>query len=116
MPTQSPLHPSARWIAPALAVLLALGACQRNDVPAPGGAGSSTTAPSPGGAQESTAPQMPDAQVGAGKSPGGPTSADRIPPAGTTGAPGTTGAADGAAAPASAGMPPAHAASAAAAW
>lgn len=113
MPNRPSLPPSTRWVAPALAVLLTLSACQRNDEPTPGVAGGSADAPAAAGSQESTAPQAPDAQVGAGKSPGGPTSADRIPPDGTTGAPGTPGA-TGAASAASAAMPPAHAASVAA--
>lgn len=78
----SPLR--AAVLVSALAALLGLSACQRNDAPTPGVAGGSANPPaSPDTRQE--VPQNSDAQVGAGKSPGGPTSADRIPPSGSTG-------------------------------
>lgn len=77
--------PAAALLAPALAALLALSGCKRADAPTPGVAGGSASAPASTGTPPSAVPQSPDAQVGAGKSPGGPTSADRTPPPGATG-------------------------------
>lgn len=78
-------RPCAAWLAPSLAVLLALGGCNRAEAPTPGVVGGSANAPGTPGVEKREMPQQSDAQVGAGKSPGGPASAERQPPEGTTG-------------------------------
>jgi len=72
-------RPGALRAAGAMALLTLLVACQRNEAPTPGVAGSSAHPPAAGASTPTTVPSVPESTGGTGKSPGADT------PAGSSG-------------------------------